>query len=266
MDLDFNEYIPELDYYIHRLCTPNWEIKESVIPFMDLTYVVAGQARYWIDGKEYLVKKGDLLCIPKGARRKALPVPDDLMECYAVNAFLRNQSGEDATLPIPIRSHIGHVPMLVSSFHEIQEVWQVRGFGYMMKTRGIILDIMYQVLNLLLNDRASENVDLRVKICVRYISEHFAEPLTVNTLAQHFKLHPVYFGNLFRSSLGMPFKKYLLSVRMNTADTLLRSGEYSVSEVAFQCGYADVFYFSKVFKEHRGVSPSGLLPPDRKRA
>jgi AraC-like DNA-binding protein len=34
---------------------------------------------------------------------------------------------------------------------------------------------------------------------------------------------------------------------------------YNVSEAAAECGFSDVFYFSKVFKEHRGISPSEVI-------
>ncbi len=40
---DFNNMIPELHYYIHRKCTPNWKIDANVIPFIDITYVIDGR-------------------------------------------------------------------------------------------------------------------------------------------------------------------------------------------------------------------------------
>ena len=46
MNLDFNNMIPELHYYIHRKCTPNWKIEPHVIPFIDITYVIDGKAEY----------------------------------------------------------------------------------------------------------------------------------------------------------------------------------------------------------------------------
>ncbi len=53
----------------------------------------------------------------------------------------------------------------------------------------------------------------------------------------------------------MTFKQYLISLRLNYAENMLKSGEYSVSEVALQCGFSDIFYFSKLFKEKKGFRP-----------
>ena len=93
---DFNNMIPELHYYIHRKCTPNWKIDANVIPFIDITYVIDGKAEYNIGGHIYTVKKGDLICIPQNTYRAAVNIPEDLMECYSTNIFLRDQFGQEA--------------------------------------------------------------------------------------------------------------------------------------------------------------------------
>ena len=96
---DFNNMIPELHYYIHRKCTPNWKIDANVIPFIDITYVIDGKAEYNIGGHIYIVKKGDLICIPQNTYRAAVNIPEDLMECYSTNIFLRDQFGQEAAFP-----------------------------------------------------------------------------------------------------------------------------------------------------------------------
>lgn len=262
LNLDFSNMIPDLKYYIHRKCTPNWKIDGKVIPYIDITYVIAGKSIYTIGNQEYTVKKGDLLCIPSGTYRAATPIPEDLMECYSTNFLLRDQFGQDVSLPIPIISHIGIIPKLVSRFHEIHDEWLQRDFGYMMKIRGIQCLILHQLLNLLLNENHSLQQDPRIKSSLRHLSSHYAEPLTIEYMAELFHLHPVYYGSLFHKSTGMTFKQYLTSIRLNYAENMLKSGEYTVSEAAIQCGFSDIFYFSKLFKEKKGISPSGLFRYD----
>ena len=97
------------------------------------------------------------------------------------------------------------------------------------------------------------------------MSMHYSEPLTIDLMARQFHLHPVYYGSLFREAMGMTFKQYLISLRLNYAENMLKSGEYSVSEVALQCGFSDIFYFSKLFKEKKGIPPSGMFPPERRK-
>lgn len=259
MNLDFNNLIPELHYYIHRKCTPNWKIEPDVIPFVDLTYVVGGQALYIIGDTEYMVKAGDLLCIPKGTYRTAMNVSGDLMECYSANFFLRGRRWEDVSFPVPVVSHIGRIPQLISYFHDINSEWIRQEFGYMLKVRAILCLILHQIANLLLNNDSLNPEDLRIKNSIRYLYSHYSEPITIHTMAEQFHLHPAYYGNLFHRITGITFKQYLLTLRLNYAENLLKSGEYSVTEAAAQCGFPDIFYFSKLFKEKKGISPSNCF-------
>ncbi|MDR1059984.1 MAG: AraC family ligand binding domain-containing protein, partial [Clostridiales bacterium] len=137
MELDFNNMIPELHYYIHRKCTPTWKIEPATIHFIDITYVIAGKADYAIGEERLSVRKGDLICIPKNTYRAAVCVPDDLMECYSINFFLRDRAGIDVAFPIPVKTHIGIEPELISSFHKIYEIWLQKNFGYMLQITSI---------------------------------------------------------------------------------------------------------------------------------
>ena len=259
IDLDFNNMIPELHYYIHRKRTPTWKIDPWIIPFIDITYVIEGKAKYIIGDQEYIVRKGDLICIPKNTYRAASTIPEDLMESYATNICLCDQYGKDITLPFPVISHIGILPQLISLFHDIHGGWVQKDFGYMLKIRGILCMILYQLSNLLLNEKDLSQEDPRIKNSIQYMNSHYAEPLSIELLANQFHLHPVYYGNLFQSTMNMTFKQYLTSLRLNSAENMLKSGEYSVSEVALQCGFSDIFYFSKLFKQKKGISPSSLF-------
>jgi YesN/AraC family two-component response regulator len=72
-------------------------------------------------------------------------------------------------------------------------------------------------------------------------------------------LNPVYFGAYFKKKTGYTVNQYINNVRVNIAKKILLSGEYTVGEVANRCGFQDMFYFSKVFKQIEGVPPSHFV-------
>ncbi|MDE6504371.1 MAG: helix-turn-helix transcriptional regulator [Clostridia bacterium] len=71
-----------------------------------------------------------------------------------------------------------------------------------------------------------------------------------------------YVRKLFKKEVGATPHEYLISKRMELAAELLSSGvsnaysNYSVSQVAEMCGFAEPLYFSRVFKKYYGVAPS----------
>ncbi|MBQ2750587.1 MAG: helix-turn-helix transcriptional regulator [Clostridia bacterium] len=54
--------------------------------------------------------------------------------------------------------------------------------------------------------------------------------------------------------------RYVAKLRLERGAELLGSGQYNVTEVAALCGYDNIYYFSRCFKEAYGVPPS-LYPP-----
>ncbi|MFC5405536.1 response regulator [Cohnella soli] len=88
----------------------------------------------------------------------------------------------------------------------------------------------------------------------RYVAERLNEA-TLQTVADHVHLHPVYVSNLFKQESGENFTAYVLRLRMEKAALLLRQTELKVNQVALEIGYQKPQYFIKLFKAHFGTTP-----------
>ncbi|HWT26361.1 MAG TPA: AraC family transcriptional regulator [Mobilitalea sp.] len=254
-----NNIVATVDYYNHRVSTPSWNISDSIIDFVDVTYIINGQAEYYINEKKYLVSTGDLLCIPAGSRRSAVTYPDALIESYCVNGIMRNIDGENISIPLPLLCNIGYQKDIVALYNDLNTVWRLREPGYILKARAIYMMILHRYFQLIVYQKDTNTIDSRIKKVLHYISNHYNEPLSVQKMAEQVNLSDMYFGNLFKQETGMAFHKFLTSIRMNRAEDMLYSGEYKVNEIADACGFTDAFYFSKLFKENRGFAPSNAI-------
>jgi len=90
---------------------------------------------------------------------------------------------------------------------------------------------------------------------LNYIHASLCQPLTLKEVAATVHLHPTYFSNLFKQVFGKSPLNYHQEQRMRWACNRLLTGEGSISDVAFECGYDDALYFSRQFKKQIGVSP-----------
>lgn len=248
-----------VDYFSHRICTPSWCITEDIINFVDITYVISGQAEYTINDKKYLVSAGDLLCIPLGSRRTAVSCPEELMECYCYNGIIRDINAKDLTMPLPLICNIGLHEDIIALYNELNSVWRLRDPGYILKARAIFMMLLQRYFQIIIYQKDTSVMDTRIKKVLHYMSNHFNQPLTVQKMAELVGLSDMYFGCLFKQETGMSFRKLLTSIRMNRAEEMLYSGEYKINEIADACGFSDVFYFSKLFKENRGFAPSNAI-------
>jgi AraC-like DNA-binding protein len=77
-------------------------------------------------------------------------------------------------------------------------------------------------------------------------------------LAEFAHVSPSYLGSIFRRVTGRSPIDYLIEIRINRAKNLLRDG-YSVTETSRFVGFNDIYYFSRMFKSHEGMSPSEYI-------
>lgn len=89
-----------------------------------------------------------------------------------------------------------------------------------------------------------------------YIDEHYAMPLTRESVAQAFYISPNYLSHLFQKTGAIGFNEYLNHTRLEHAKTLLKGYDLKVKEVAHTCGFVDSNYFCRLFRKNTERSPS----------
>ena len=99
----------------------------------------------------------------------------------------------------------------------------------------------------------------RVQKLIAILRENLAEPLSLEEIARRVGCSPFYLSRTFSKEMGMSIPQYLRQLRMEKAAELLKSGEYNVTEAAFEVGYSSLSHFSSAFHEMFGCCP-GLYP------
>lgn len=72
------------------------------------------------------------------------------------------------------------------------------------------------------------------------------------------KLHTnrTYFAQMMSSAFSMSFSEYITELRIKRAESLIKTSDLPIAEIAYSCGYSDAGYMSKKFREKYGVTPS----------
>jgi two-component system, response regulator YesN len=97
-----------------------------------------------------------------------------------------------------------------------------------------------------------------VDLVKKYIQNHYASTLDLNTIAQELGFSASYLTKLFTKYENTTPSKYIRCYRMNIAKQLLAVPGASINTVAAAVGYTDPFHFSKSFKQTFGVSPTSF--------
>ena len=240
--------------------------------FLEIAFMMSGSGYYRIDGSIVPVEEGDVLILNPGVMHQGLLKDKQTVvtEFFVGISDFHIKGMPENQFPLPEGSPIVHtagelqtklVKLCASMEVENSVCWE--GRYYMMKA------YMMQMVLLLLKSQmkpreiktgyAFESINRKyiVEQIVGYFEDHYAEKISLDTIAENMYLSPFYISKIFKSETGEAPIRHLINIRLQKALELLQQeGCSNIKEVACQVGYDDAYHFSKLFKKHFGFPPS----------
>ena len=220
--------------------------------FDALSFRVKGNADYTHESNFCHAETNDILFVP--AHYDYTINSNTAEDVLVVHFFIENSPLREMHVFTPINPDV-----FQRLFVEICETWRVKPVGYKHKMAAIFYKILEQI------EIQGVKKELLVKPkmlqeALDFLHENFSNPeTTVETTANHVGISSVYLRKIFHTQLGKTPLHYLTNLRIEHAKALLKTGYYSIEEIATLSGFNDAKYFSSVYKKHVGVSPSKKL-------
>ena len=211
-----------------------------------LAYQVSGQYDHTIKGSVYSARKDSLLFINQA--------DSYTVKCYEQGYSLCVSFYAETDMPTTLWD-INNTPIVKNLFLRLLEIKNLSN----KRNYYLALSILYEILSIIVLPKAPNSTNspsVNVELAAQYITEHLADNLNTAKLAELCCISEKYFRTLFKRQYNITPTQYIITLRLNTAAKLLRIGGFSIAEIAAMVGIPDVYYFSKLFKKHFGVSPS----------
>ena len=138
-------------------------------------------------------------------------------------------------------------------------------------TNGILLLLLSKVGTFIedskeLPERKSrQNSESHVQRAISIVEDFYGRDLTVQYIADKLGLNRSYLSEIFSKQMGVPLKKYILDFRITQSEEFLFTSDWSVDYISQICGFNSPSYFSKIFKEYHGISPTEYRKSRHKR-
>ncbi|MBR3960684.1 MAG: helix-turn-helix transcriptional regulator [Clostridia bacterium] len=196
------------------------------------------------------IRGADVIYLPKGSSYRV--TADKKTGCYAIN-FDTAEDIDYEPFCISFRDNNA----ILKCFKNAEKNWRQRPDYY----RSAVLKNIYEIINLIGKEYEREYLtnqkQTRIESAVKKIQSSFTDSaLSVAELAKECGISEAYFRRLFIAKFGVPPKEYITRLRINYAKRLLKSGDFSVSNVASLSGYYEPCHFSREFKKHTGLTPA----------
>ncbi|MHB1156893.1 MAG: helix-turn-helix transcriptional regulator [Phycisphaerales bacterium] len=134
-------------------------------------------------------------------------------------------------------------------------------------TQAMLMDKVGRLVAQLREDRRRADprgLAEQLRPAITFMDARFVDNPPLSQIASTVHLSPTHFHRLFRRKFGLTPHDYMLRKRMSMAATLLQGGRCRVGEAAGKCGYDDLYYFSRVFRQYFGRTAQQVrhgLPP-----
>lgn len=214
-------------------------------PFNALSLRLSSESDFLYKGQKIRAENGCVSFVPAGVEYDRITKGDDMI------VFHFDMSGfvtEEIQVFTPPDAEVYR-----KLFKQALNIWRKKEPGYKYAATAVF----YQILSRLTIDGSVERKtgSQFVSDSARFIEAHFSDPnLGIKQLAERACVSEAYFRKKFGELYGVSPKKYLTTVRIQYAMSLLRTEFYSQKEIAEMCGFSDVKYFRTAFKAKTGKS------------
>ncbi|MCJ7579327.1 MAG: AraC family transcriptional regulator [Candidatus Aminicenantes bacterium] len=102
-------------------------------------------------------------------------------------------------------------------------------------------------------------VDHKIDAIIVCIQNNFTKQITLKELSEACEVNYCYLSSVFKKKVGVSFPKYVKSLRIKSAQALLKEGLKEIKEVAYESGDKSLTHFYIDFKSYVGMSPKEYI-------
>ena len=271
----YRDHLAFTSEFIHGQATPL-----HVQDFIELAYVVKGELRQNILGKDITFQEGELCLIDKNCLHQ-----EYLLDNSSVVIFLciRNDGlSEIMNANITTQKIIAFLQQALIEQKELSQYIHFRPTGTAraemelcfsslitelleekVGNRYIIKGLLMRIFRLLsteydfqLSKQQKKDMNWAVfeEIC-NYIETN-SKTITIQELTKVFHFQEDYFNRLIKKKIGKTYCEFLQDIRLFKAEQLLSQSDLTISQISEEVGYRNKGYFYKLFIEKYGMTPA----------
>lgn len=239
----------------------------------EIIHILSGSFLLTVNSHLYSLTEGDIAFIQDGMLHGGTPV-DCVYECLVFDMKLLLKDNHICYRQLDA---IMHHELLISSIlpsndtalsdtaANLFQAMREKYTGYEFAVQGYLYVLMGIILSRnLYTAKSNQEKHMayrlkQLKQVLRYIEEHYSEDISLEDLASIAGMNPKYFCRFFKQITQKTPINYLNYYRIECAREQLSTTDCTITEAAFQCGFNDVSYFTKMFRRQMGMTPMQYL-------
>lgn len=236
-------------YFVYRNTWPGWSIGKRKISNYELVFVTKGRGKVHIEDKAYEIERGNLLFFSPDLYHSIRTEDRDCLVFFAVHFE------SEERFPILPYNKLHNVKHIEDLFETMNSIHHHKAYLYQWNENLILQNILLEICKSFHREKYSSHSEVCVQRIIEYVHKNVLKKIKLEDLQKLSGLGKTTFFQVFHQITGMTPMHYVNKIKLEYARDLLLRKSWSVTRIAQYCGYDDVFYFSKCFKNEFGISP-----------
>ena len=247
---------PDKEHYV------DWHYHEDV----EMVFVECGRFELFINNQIYELFEGDVVFVNSFVPHKTLTHIGNrkLLLQFKHNLF----SSEQMLMPLfpkkndfaIFRKDSEQNKSLTFCFEKLSREFEDQKKSYTSFIKASFYEILAVLYRFEILDNPEE-ISLppeceRFLPALQYVYDNIAFPVSLGEISDMLNIDRSYFCRLFKKTMNMSFMEYVYILRLNKAEELLLHSDMPITEIAIESGFSSPAYFTKIFKEKKGYTPS----------
>lgn len=270
----------EVPFLYEKSFEPGMRTQMHSHEYLELFYIVDGEYRQKILGKEYTFHKGELCLIDKNCLHQEIldgtsatvlflgitnVMFNDIMErkitTERIASFLNMALLEQKTLQqyLHFKPQKEVVPEMEEALLSLIQELQRHDVASPYICQGLLLRIFW-ILSTQYEYSLSKQLRKKMNwILFEEITDYMGKNLnrmSVQLLAEEFHFQEDYFNRFLKAQTGLTYTEYLQTLRLRRAEALLLNSDYTIDDIVKEVGYKNKGYFYKIFTERHQLTPA----------
>ena len=241
--------------------------------FFELVYIIGGTATHWMEQTSAPLRAGDYFIMDPGSKHCYRDTRElELVNCLFLPEYIDRALGDCPSLSSLLSNRVMRfgVPVDVKTadriFHDtdgtvgrlirqMEQEYDAGKSGYMELLRCDLTHVLVCAVRASEEQESARVQHSATTAIADYLRQNYAQPQSLTGISQRFGYTPQYLSSLFHRDTGMTIQTFLQRLRIEEACRLMGESGRTLTELAQAVGYTDAKHFSKIFRQHKGMSP-----------
>ena len=263
MESDIKSLSFQLESITKSKYDSDWHSTLHTHPFTELFYVVDGKGEFNIQGQRFPVKPNDFVIINPQVEHTELSSPDEPLEYIVLGinglSFSNLTPVSEGGHPFSFFNLRDEQKDILRYLNAMVQEATSQSMSYELVCHNLLEILLIKILrhqhfDLEVGKQSKATKD--ISFIKHYLETYYHESIQLEGLASMTHLSRFYISHSFKKEIGMSPMEYLIAIRIKESKILLRTTNYSISQVADIVGFTTPTYFSKQFRKSTGISPT----------